>query len=70
MDKINFLKDFFESIQDYNKIVFLMFLDKIDADFLTEYGFLKDETNRLVWENENFLLEQNEQYLVYIKNEN
>ena len=34
-----FVKDLFESIPDYRKIVLIMFLFKNDVDLLHEYGF-------------------------------
>ena len=42
----NYLKDIFESIPEYRKIV-LMFLIKNDEDLLKECGFLKSDINRL-----------------------
>ena len=65
----NYFKDRFESISDYRKIVIIMFLFKTDNDLLTECGFLKDDINRLILEFKNILMEQNEEYLDYIKNE-
>ena len=69
MDNVNYFKDFFESIQDYKKIVLLMFLFKNDVDFLYEYGFLKGDINFLYKEFKNILLELNEEYLDHIKNQ-
>ena len=46
-----------------------MFLIKKDNDMLTEFRFLKDDKKYLCKEFKNILLEQNEQYLDYIKNE-
>ena len=69
MDNINYFKDMFESILDYRKIVFLIFLIKKDNNLLTECGFLKYDINRLYLEFKKILIEQNEEYLDYIKNE-
>ena len=46
-----------------------MFLIKKDVKFLYDCGFLKSEINFLYKEIKNFLLELNEDYLDYIKNE-
>ena len=59
----------FGSVPDYKKIVILIFLIENDSDFLNECGFLKDDINELGKEFENILIEQNEEYLEYIKNE-
>ena len=67
MDHVNYFRDFFESMEDYRKIVFLMFLIKTDNDLLTECGLLKDYFNHLRKEFKNILIEQNEEYLAYIK---
>ena len=69
MDNVNYFKDLFESIPDYKKIVLLMFLIKNDVDFLYECGFLKGDINFLYREFKNILLELNEDYLDYIKNQ-
>ena len=69
MDNINYLKDFFESITDYRKIVLLMFLIKDDKNLLKEVGFSKNDINSLSLEFKNILLEECEVYLDYIKNE-
>ena len=58
-----------EAIPDYRKIVLLLFLIENDADFLTEYGFLKNDINHLSLEFKIIFIEQNENYLDYIKNE-
>ena len=47
----------------------LKFLFKDDNDLLTEWDFLKDDILRLNLEFKNLLMEQNEEYLDYIKNE-
>ena len=42
---------------------------KNDNDLLTEHGFLKDDISHLCKEFKNILIEQNEEYLEYFKNE-
>ena len=70
MDHVNYFKDMFKSIPDYRNIVFLIFLIKNDVDFLNEYGFfLKCDITRVNNEFKSILMEQNEEYLNYIKNE-
>ena len=61
--------DLFESIPDYNKIVLLMFLFKNDVNFLYECGCLKGDINFLYEEFKKTLLELNEDYLDYNKNQ-
>ena len=69
MDNINYFKELFESIPDYRKIVLLMFLLKDDKNLLKEVGFSKNDINLLSLEFKNFLLEEYENYLDYVKNE-
>ena len=69
MNNINYFKDLFESIPDYKKIVLLLFLIKNDVNFLYECGFLKGDINFLNKEFKNILLELNEDYIDYIKNQ-
>ena len=69
MDNANYFKDLFESIPDYKKFVLLMFLLRNDVNFLYECGFLKGDKNFLYKEYKNILLELNEGYLDYIKNQ-
>ena len=69
MNYENYFKDLFEFIRDYRKIVLTLFLIQNDADVIKECGFLKSEINRLNQEYKIFLLEQNEEYLDYIKNQ-
>ena len=66
MNYENFFKDMFESIPDYRKIVFFMFLIKNDNDLLTKCGFLKADFNRLCKKFKNILMAQNEEYLDHI----
>ena len=59
----------FESIPEYRKIVFLIFLIKNDADLISECGYLKNDNNSLNKQYKTFLMEQNEEYLGHIKNQ-
>ena len=69
MNYENYFKDIFEAIPDYRKIILLIFLIQNDDKLLKEIGFLKGDINRLNEQFKKFLLEQNEKYLSYIKNE-
>ena len=69
MDNINYFKDIFESIHDYKKIVLLIFLIQNDKNLLKEIGFSKNDINLLNLEFRNILIEQNEDFLSYIKNQ-
>ena len=69
MNNTNYFKDLFESIPDYRKIVFLLFLIKNDKDLLREVGFSERDINHLNLEFKNILIDQHEKYLDYIKNE-
>ena len=69
MNNVNYFTDSFESIPDYKKIVLLLFLIKNDVNLLYECCFLKCDNNFLYREFRNILLELNEEYLDYIKNE-
>ena len=69
MDNSNYFKDIFESIQDDEKKVLLIFLIQNDKNLLNEIGFSKNNINRLNLEFKNILLEEFEDYLSYIKNE-
>ena len=53
----------------YRKVVFLMCLIKHDVDILCESGLLRDDNKCLGLECKNLLIEQNDDYLDYIKNE-
>ena len=59
----------FESIPDYRKVVLLIFLFQNDKDLLKECGLLKLVVRRLGLEFKNISMEENEEYLDYIKNE-
>ena len=63
------LKNLFESIPDYRKIVLLIFLIQNDKNLLKEIGFSKNNINLLNLEFKNILLEEFENYLDYIQNE-
>ena len=69
MNNTNYFEDLFESITDYRKIVLLMFSIKNDNDLLADCGFLKIDINCLNLEFKNILMEQNEEYIDYIRNE-
>ena len=68
MDNENYLKDKFESIHDYKKIVLLIFLIKNDKNLIKEIGFSKNDISRLSIEFSSLLLEELEDYLSCIKN--
>ena len=65
----NYFKDIFESIQDYRKIVLIIFLIQNDKNLLKEIGFSKNDINLLNLEFKNILLEEFENYLDYIKDQ-
>ena len=67
MNNANYFKDIFESIQDYRKIVLLIFLNQNDKNLLKEIGFSKNDINLLNLEFKNILLEEFENFLDYIK---
>ena len=69
MDNKKYFKDIFESIHDYKKIVLLIFLTQNDKNLLKEIGFSKNDINLLNLEFKNILIEQNEDFLSYIKNQ-
>ena len=68
MNNENYFKELFESIDDYKKVVLLIFLIQNDKNLLKEIGFSKNDINRLSIEFKNILLEEFEDYLSYIKN--
>ena len=47
MNNVNYFTDLFESIPDYKKIVYLLFLVKNDVNLLYGCGFLKGDINFL-----------------------
>ena len=69
MENVNYFNDMFESIADYKKIVLLMFLIKNDVNLLHECGFLTGDIHYLYRKFKNILLELDQEYLDYIKNE-
>ena len=69
MNNANYFKNIFESIQDYRKIVLLIFLIQNDKYLLKEIGFSKNDINLLNLEFKNILLEEFENYLDYIKDQ-
>ena len=69
MDNSIFFKDISESIHDYKKVILLIFLIQNDKNLLKEIGFSKNDINHLNLEFKNILIEQNEEYLAYIKNQ-
>ena len=69
MDNSNYFKDIFESIHDYKKIVLLIFLIQNDKNLLKEIGFSKNDINLINLGFKNILIEQNEEYYTYVKNQ-
>ena len=69
MNNVNYFTNLFESIQDYKKIVLLMFLIENDVNFFYECEFLKGDIIFLYKDFKNILLELNEQYLDHIKHQ-
>ena len=69
MNNTNYFKDIFESIQDYRKIVLLIYLIQNDKNLLKEIGFSKNDINLLNLEFKKVLLEEFENYLYYIKDQ-
>ena len=69
MNYENYFKDLFETVPDYIKIVLIVFLIKNYSDLLKEGGFLKKDLNRSNLDFKHILMEENEEYLDYNKNE-
>ena len=65
----NYFEDTFESIHDYRKIIFLIFLIQNDKNLIHESGLSEPDINRLSLEFKNILKEQLEEYLHYIKDQ-
>ena len=61
MKNVIYFRDLFESIPDYRKIVFLIFLIINDIDFLEECGLFKNDIKCLYSVFKNILIEQNEE---------
>ena len=64
---VNYFKDLFQSIPNYRKNVILRFSFENDMDLLTESRLLKNDKNHLCLEFSIVSIEQNEDYLDYIK---
>ena len=69
MNNQNYFTDIFKSINDYRKVVLLIFLIQNDKNLLNEIGFSQRDINRLSIEFKNISIEEFEDYLEYIKNE-
>ena len=69
MNYETYFEAMFESIPDHRKIRLLLYLIKNDVDLLNECGYFKNVIICLNLEFKNIFLEQNEEYLDYIKNE-
>ena len=69
MNHVKIIKDMFESVSDYRKMVILMLSIKNDQDLLKEGGFLKNDNKSLNKEFNKILMEQNEENLNYFENE-
>ena len=67
MNNANYFEELFESIQDYRKIVLLIFLIQNDKNLLKEIGFSKNDINLVNLEFKKILLEEFENYVDYIK---
>ena len=46
MNYENYLKDLFESLEDYRKIILVIFLIQNDKNLLKEIGFSKNDISR------------------------
>ena len=69
MDHVTYFKDMFESIQDYRKLVLLIYIFQNDRNLSREIGFSESDNNCLKVEFEKIIGEQHEEYLAYVKNE-
>ena len=69
MDDINCFEDLFESTPGYKKLVLIMFSIKKDVDISQEDGYLKNDNDCLRLEFRSVVMQQNEDYLDFIKNE-
>ena len=59
----------FGSILDYRKIVLLKYIFQNDKNLIREIGFSECDINRSIIECKIILIEQHEEYLVYVKND-
>ena len=66
---MNYFKDLFESIPYYKKIVLLLFLIQNDKNLFYEIGFRERDINHLNLEFKYILIDQHEEFLVFVKNE-
>ena len=64
LDHVTYFRDLFESISEYREIVLLV---RNACDSITDCGFSINNKPCLCFEFKSFLLEQNENYLDYIK---
>ena len=69
MKNDSYIRDLLESTFDYRKINLLVHLIKIARGLLHESGFVKRDIDYLCLEFKNILLDHNEEYLDYFKNE-
>ena len=69
MDCEIYFKDLFESVSEYRKLLLMIFLIKIDTDFLTECRLLKNGIIRFRSKFLNLIIEQYEEHLNYIENQ-
>ena len=68
MNNENYFKEMFESIQDYKKIVFIIFSIQNDKNLIKEIEFSKNDIKQLSIEFKIILLEEFEDYLSHTKN--
>ena len=69
MDHVIHFRDLFESIQDYRKIVLIIFLFQNDKELLRVIGSSESDITRVNLEFKDILLEQHDKYLDQVKNE-
>ena len=67
MDHGNYFRELIDSILDYRKIVFLIFLFQIDKDILREIIFSELDINPNL-QFEKISIDQHELYIDYVKN--
>ena len=69
MDHVNYFRVLFESDTDYRKTVLILFSIKNDIYLKKESGFSRNDINGICLEFKSMLMEQNEEYLIYIQKE-
>ena len=69
MNYENYIKESFESITDYRKIISIIFLIINDRNLLREIGFNKNDNIGLSLEFKKILIDQHEEYLDFVRNE-